>query len=1067
MARYTLSYFLLLAVFGAFAQNYDDLNPPNTFRNPDNPFYWKNRKPHEGYWQQDVHYSIDALISEKTDIISGSENLVYWNNSPDELTFVYFHLYQNAFQPCSYYDDLHRNNDIVPVFGKYETQKLGTEILSLKVNGQEVKTELDNTILKVYLPQVLKSGESVTFDIGFKTYFDTGSMRRRMKTFNEYGFKHYDGVHWYPRISVYDKKFGWTTDQHLGHEFYGDYGTFDVSLTFASNFVVEATGNLINKDEVLPKELREKLDISNFKNKPLSEPPSVIIPYDSTKTKTWKFHAENVHDFAFTADPTYRIGEVEWNGVKCISVCQEPHASKWQNAAQYTAEIIRVYSEDFGMYAYPKMVVADARDGMEYPMLTLDGGFDPDYRGLLAHEVGHNWFFGMVGNNETYRAFMDEGFTQFLTSWALRRIDGEYNIQPIYKSGYVNKFSEPSLVTDKSVYIGYMSDAVKEDDAFLNTHSDGFGGAIRHGGGYRHAYYKTATMLYNLQYVLGDTLFSDAMKFYFNKWKIAHPYPEDFRNTIIQYTKADLNWFFDQWLETTKVIDYSVADIKKGENKNEYIITFKRKGRMQMPLDFEVESHTDSVYKYYIPNTWFEKKTEAAILPRWIGWDNLKPAYEAKVIIPDGIKSVTIDPSNRLADIYMLDNSNKTPHTISFDHRIYNMPSWKNYELFARPDLWYNGYDGAKPGLHINGHYMHYRHIFDANFWINTGMGQSYPQSPFENNNYDTYSFRLNYKTGIHKFLKKGHFLFSAKSLDGLKSVSSGLEKWDTKDKNKIYVYFKSMYRADTSDLNYLLYPEQWNHGKFNNTINLGIDHKYQYQKGNGLINLNLKSSTFGSDYDYSYLSLTAVNKNKIKKIEINTRFFAQVGTGLNVAKESALYLAGNNPEGLMDNKFTRSTGFFDDSWFNYGNATNHFHQGGGLNLRGYAGYVAPTTDNEGNVVYTFSGTSGSSLSCELEFDELLTLMPKSLRKAFKIDTYLFADAGLINLNSPEEKLMLDDIRVDAGIGAAFSIKRWGPLQMVNPLVVRFDMPLFLNRTPAISPEFIQYRYVIGINRAF
>ena len=121
-----------------------------------------------------------------------------------------------------------------------------------------------NTILKIELPETLKSGKSITFQIEFKTYFDKGGVRRRMKTFNSWGYKHYDGVHWYPRIAVYDSKFGWTTDQHLGHEFYGDFGTFDVELTFANNFVVGATGFLQNRDQVLPPDLREKLDIKNL-----------------------------------------------------------------------------------------------------------------------------------------------------------------------------------------------------------------------------------------------------------------------------------------------------------------------------------------------------------------------------------------------------------------------------------------------------------------------------------------------------------------------------------------------------------------------------------------------------------------------------------------------------------------------------------------------------------------------------------------------------------------------------------------------------------------------------------
>src|SRR5439155_2836980 len=134
------------------------------------------------------------------------------------------------------------------------------------------------------------------------------------------------------------------------------------------------SGILTNRDEALPPDLRKRLDIKNFASKPLGEKPSVIIEPDSNVKRTWVFHALNVHDFAWTADPTYRIGETEWNGIHCISLAQEEHAGRWQTAAGFTARVIQIYSRDFGMYAWPKITVADAADGMEYPMLTLCGG---------------------------------------------------------------------------------------------------------------------------------------------------------------------------------------------------------------------------------------------------------------------------------------------------------------------------------------------------------------------------------------------------------------------------------------------------------------------------------------------------------------------------------------------------------------------------------------------------------------------------------------------------------------------------------------------------------------------
>ena len=237
-------------------------------------------------------------------------------------------------------------------------------------------------------------------------------------------------------------------------------------------------------------------------------------------------------------------------------MAQEPHASGWQQSAAFTKEIIRVYSEDFGMYDWPKIIVADAQDGMEYSMLTLDGGTYPGHQGLLAHEVGHMWFYGMLGSNEQYRAFMDEGFTQFLTAWSMDKL-GKAKIYDMPANRYF------------SAYYPYFLYQHEGYDYPLNTHSADFRGAIRQGGGYGLVYFKTATMLYNLQYVLGDSLFQEAMKYYVNRWKFAHPYPEDFRQAITDYTNTDLTWFFDQWMETTKEIDYGITKVKQKDGKGQ------------------------------------------------------------------------------------------------------------------------------------------------------------------------------------------------------------------------------------------------------------------------------------------------------------------------------------------------------------------------------------------------------------------------------------------------------------------------------------------------------------------
>jgi aminopeptidase N len=854
----------------------------------------------------------------------------------------------------------------------------------------------------------------------------------------------------------------------MDHEFYGDFGSFYVELTFPNNYIVDGTGIMVNEKEVIPDELRAKLDIKNFQNKPWNSTPSEIVKKDGTK-KTWKFSSMNVHDVAYTADPTYRIGEDNYNGVRCIALVQEAHAIGWRNAATYLTKIIEVNGYNIGPYHYPKMISADANDGMEYPMITLNGGYDPAYRTLFIHELTHNWFFGMVGSNENYRAFLDEGFTQFYTADTYQFIDGPLVKNYPSKSKYENKFTNPVRVIDEQIYNGYYNSVVaKGEEVALNTHSDDFNGGIRHGGGYSSVYFKTATMLKNMEYVLGRALFDKAMQHYFKQWKFCHPYPEDFRNSIIQYTGIDLNWFFDQWLETTKTIDYKIGRIRKKE-KGIYEITFKRIGSMQMPIDFTVIDKNDSALHYYIPNNWFEKPTWAKTLPRWIGWGpKLKTTYTATINVGSKLQNVIIDPSYRLADVNMVNNVKRNRIDVKFDSHIFNPPNWKQYDMRVRPDLWYNGYDGVKVGVHLNGNYLNVKNVFSLTAWFNTGLGQAYLDSTVVINDYNKASFVFNYKTNTNRFMKKSNFYIQLKSLDGLDGATIGFEKKSNNDKTRFYTHYKGMLRDLPQDMVYLINRGEWGYQKFNSAMHAGMEHNYRYKRGTGNITMNFRTSAFTKDYDFSAITFCVVNKNDLGRININTRVFGQAGFGNNIPSESALYTAGANNEELMDNKYTRSMGIIPPEWGGYGNTTNHFTAGGGLNLRGYSGYLLADRGKDGVLRYNYKGISGASFNTEIEFGEFFRFMNfKFLKNSIKMQPYLFGDAGFINTNFTFEPNKMSDLMYDAGVGTTFSIVRWGRLYNIEPLTIRFDMPLFISRLPYQEKDHFQFRWMIGINRAF
>lgn len=1069
------SFFSLLLASG-FAQDFD-------FASPENPYYWKNRKPHAAYWQQDVLYKINAEVNDQTDVISAEELLIYTNNSPDTLYEVYFHLYQNAFLKGGYLEQLNLANGFKQKFGKYELAGKGTTIQRVLVNGELATPIIDFSIMKIKLKNPILPNTSATFQINFETYFDDdGNQRRRMKMFkDDQGNKQYDGVHWYPRICVYDRKFGWETAQHLGKEFYGDFGQFDINLTLPSHYILDATGELQNEAEVLPEELRAKLEISNFKDKPYGQAASVIIPIDG-KTKTWRFKAVNTHDFAWTADPSYRIGEYVLpmpgnprGKVRCISLVQEPHAAGWQDAAKFNALIIQTYSKDFGTYAYPKMIVADAREGMEYPMLTLDNGRSPGYYGLFAHEIGHNWFFGMVGNNETYRASLDEGFTQFLTHWSMSRLRGETKVN---RNSYVGKNYIPMSSLDQTVMYGYLRDAILNLDMPLNTHSDDFNGALHHGGGYSNVYYKTATMLYNLQYVLGDSLFLGAMQHYFNQWKMAHPYFEDFRNSIIQYTHVDLNWFFDQWMETTKTINYSVSRVKP-INKDTVAITFKRKGEMQMPIDFSISYKDNTSQNFYIPNTWFNKQTAATVLPKWTGWGMLNPTHTVLVPVTGKVKDVIIDPSKRLADVNLLDNSKKFPVLFSFDHQISSPPNRHNYLLKWRPDVWYNNYDGIKVGLHLNGNYLNLKHKFSLSIWHNSGIAtnrltEQYKRGP----GIDLFHYQFSYKHRLYRFQE---VFVQSRFLDGLSLYKAGWE--NTIGKNKFSALIKAMKRhqmyylgnsqsyifnpiSSAPEILFLGMPNVSSLNNWVNSLNLTYERSYQVLKGPGKFTLNVKGMAPFSKYNFAGLDGQLVQTNKLHKLELRSRLYAAYIDGSSVPGEFLINLAGASTEEMLENKFTRAAGIVPEQWMNYSTAGNHFQLGGGLNLRGYAGYVNfITLDN--TKFEAISGKYGSSINVEVDFDNYLSFInPKGLNKYVHLDSYLFADAGFLGKQFGSLKLETN-VLVDAGAGIALTIKKWGILDDPKPLTIRFDMPFYLSQPLSGETQNTAFRWVVGIGRCF
>ncbi len=1051
--------FLSLSAAAAASAQVPELYIPwekgNQTRSTENPLYWKNKAPHAGYWQQDVYYKINASLDDSAEVITGTLELTYYNNSPHTLTEAYFHLYQNSFTPGSLNHELYLRNHEKPQFGPYEEQGKGTEIVYLGVGGEAIDNySIDYTVMRVPLPQALESGDSTTFQIWFKTYFDRGSLRRRMKVYDHHGIKHFNTVHWYPRICVYDPVFSWETTQHLEKEFYGDFGSYDVEINLPQEYVVEATGTLLNPEEAYPGDLRQRLDIKNFANKPIDEAPSIITPRTGAR-KSWRYHADNVHDFAWTADPSYRIGEVTWNGIQCIALAQENNAGGWQPTAQFVADVVRLYSEDFGLYEYPKMVAADAADGMEYPMLTLDGGHWPSHQGLIAHEVGHNWFFGMLGSNETYRASLDEGFTQFLTAWSM------------------NALVKEPMAEYKRAFAGYMDDALDLEDPSLSTHSHDFNDAVGHGGGYRHVYYKTATMLYNLRYVLGDSLFRVAMQHYVADWKMCHPYPEDFRKSITDAVQTDLTWFFDGWMNDTRHIDYGVASVTKKSSR--YTVTLQRLGDQIMPIDLQITYENGSVLPLTIPVSHFEKP-ERVSTGMWEAWGRLRPTYSIDLATEFPIAKIEIDPSQHLADVNRVNNVwepgfDNGRLDLAFHHgQAEDKGYLGEYKALWRPALSYGGVEGFKPGLAWKSQYAGRRHVVDARLWYNsysakTPVVPAYPQAwasaPI---GASAASPPLSYRfTWSHQVPKNGRYFLQSASQAGLFYNRFG---WDMAvGEHTFGIDALSMRRYRFAEVG-----EAWSEGH-NLSMNLFWNKAYQTFTGSGSWNVSSRLSSPFADASYGSVSFEWKHQQKLGKTQARLRYYGSMMAGSGIPAESMIYAAGANPEQRYENEFYRNMGMLSytpDLWhkslppkrvFDY----KYLQLGGGLNLRGYQGYALPYQD--GDTVVSFArGTNGIAFNGEWDFFKTTVV-----RTDFK--AYAFADAGIMGrpLSSfAQDKadgrvLLSSGLIADAGFGFLITphIMHWG-----KPRTLRIDVPLFLSAVPNGQQHF-QPRLVVGIGRSW
>lgn len=491
------------------------------------------------YWQQQVNYTIEVSLNDKEHTLDGFEKIEYINNSPDTLKFIWFHLWPNAYKndKTAFSDQLLENGSTKFYFSdKY--QKGYINKLDFKVNNLTAKVEdhpqhID--IVKIILPTPLPSGQKITITTPFHMQLPYNFSR------GGHDGQSYQATQWYPKPSVYDSK-GWHPMPYLDQgEFYSEFGSFDVSITVPKNYVVAATGDLQNVEEKEWMKSRSTYNWEPIKVKEKTIGGQIktsyqLFPESASTSKTIQYKQNNIHDFAWFADKRFIVNYdtcrlASGKIIDVFTYYTPAHKQNWSKSIGYSKDAIHHYSNLVGEYPYNIVSVVQGPEsfggGMEYPTITIisPGESEKNLDNTITHEIGHNWFYGILASNERTHPWMDEGLNSYY--------DAKYN-----KAKYGKKSKLEQLI--------FETKAVSKNDQPIETPSEKYS-IINYA---LTAYYKTSVWLDYLEAQLGTEAFNKAMQEYYSRWQFKHPQPADFKKSIEQSTGKNMDSIFSYLSKT-------------------------------------------------------------------------------------------------------------------------------------------------------------------------------------------------------------------------------------------------------------------------------------------------------------------------------------------------------------------------------------------------------------------------------------------------------------------------------------------------------------------------------------
>jgi hypothetical protein len=613
------------------------------------------------YWQQRVKYEMYIDMNAETNRFTGKQKLEYWNNSPDTLKKVFYHLYWNAFQPGSMMDMRSRrqgslqaprgvdwDNRVKDRIGDLEENEIGYQkIFFLKMNGRPQSYKVLETILEVILDKPIAPKSKAVFEMEFETQVPL--QVRRSGRDNAEGVR-FSMSQWYPKLCEYDKD-GWHPTPYIGREFYGVWGDYDVKISIDKNYIIGATGYLQNA---------EKIGYGY-------EKAGAKVNRPAGNKLLWHFIAPNVHDFVWAADPDYihvtktaRDSLVlhafykivpdsikkQFNNIPAslkTLLKNNPdnyvlyYKSQWEELLNNAAFIIPYIDSVFGKYPYKQYSFIQGGDGgMEYPMATLIKGAGPDN---WIHELLHSWYQTVLANNESLYAWMDEGFATFAENKVFAYL------------------TQDTAFAHASSYAAYYQLVKSGKEEPLSTHADHFNMNYAY---MIASYIKGAIFLEQLGYITGAPVRDKILLTYFNQWKFKHPDINDFMRIAEKQSGMKLDWYKEYWVNSTRTIDYSIDSLwSEGSGTK---VRLRRNGLMPMPADCMISFKDGTKEMHYVPMylMFGAKQNEWGSAVPFKTYDGWKWTHDTFIIETNrkltDIISAEIDPSQRMADVERKNN---------------------------------------------------------------------------------------------------------------------------------------------------------------------------------------------------------------------------------------------------------------------------------------------------------------------------------------------------------------------------------------------------------------------------